>query len=402
VTSVQSEIKPAVSRDLGDAELVVRAQRQDEDAFSMLVDRYRSRVRAKVVTILSDDDGAEDACQETFYRAYRDLPTLRRPHAFGSWLLTIATNVSKQQRQDRQGDILELLPDGYPDPRDDFSATELRTDLSSVIRELSPQMSALAQLHYLKNLDQEDIAKKLNLPLGTVSGTLARARRQLKSRIEHRQQRDAQRLRERVRFKTQGMLALYCPTCGRHRLQWRSSVLPCGSERMETFCPDCSAARSSPVTEWILPRRDGRVWDEETHLAAHRAVLLTARAVVRGCGVCPECAGRLLYLPSFVSGFAHHAAEQRIAWRCSECEYSAEGRLGGLVIGDPRVQRFWRENGLFLPPDGEDTAYGRSTRSRVLYLGITSRARLTVTVHRFSLELTAVDIEYGQASAMSS
>ena len=402
VTPVQNEVKPAISPGLSDAQLVMRAQQGDEDAFSLLAERHRPRVRAKVVTILKDDDAAEDACQETLLRAYGNLADLRQPHAFASWLLTIAANVAKQQLKS-QVPAAQLLPDGYPDPRDAFSATELRSDLSSLIHELSPRMSALAELHYLKDLDQEDIAERLELPLGTVSSGLARARQQLKSKIERRQQRDAERLRQRMRFTTQGVLNLYCPMCGRHRLEWRSSVLPFGSERMETFCPGCSGDRSLPVNQWTLPRLASRTWDEEAHLAEHRSALLAARTVVKGRGLCPVCSGRLVHLPSFVSRFEHRAAEARVAWRCADCSYTGEARLSGLFLGDPIVQQFWREHGAFLPEGGDESGrVGRSHCCRLTYLGLSSPARLTVVADRSSLRLVTADLDCGRRSLVSS
>jgi RNA polymerase sigma-70 factor (ECF subfamily) len=400
--SLQDEVRIAASPALSERELVLRAQRRDEEAFAILAERYRSRVRAKIVAILRDDDAAEDACQETWVQVLRDLPDLRDPGAFASWLLTTAANVAKQQLRSRPTRMAELLPEGQPDPRDGFNAAELRTDLSSLIRELSPRTSALAELHYLKDLDQEAIADKLELPLGTVSGTLARARRELKFKVERRQQRDAERLRQRMRFSTRGALNLYCPMCGRHRMEWRSAVLPFGSERIETFCPDCCRDGSLPVTQWMVPRQLGRTWDEEAHLAQHRVLLSRAREVVKGHGLCPACSGRLIYLPSFVSRFERRATEARIAWRCAECEYRAEGRLGALIVGDAAVQRFWREYALFLPADGEQVSSRTSREYRVSYVDLRSRIRLIVTVDVSSLRLTSIDLECGGRGIASS
>ena len=60
-------------------ELVERARRGDHDAFAELAGAALFRLDAAARLILRDPDQAKDAVQETLVRAWRDLPTLRRP-----------------------------------------------------------------------------------------------------------------------------------------------------------------------------------------------------------------------------------------------------------------------------------------------------------------------------------
>lgn len=396
---VRDRTRPSELCDLDEVQLVARARGGDQAAFSVLADRHRPRVYAKAKNILASETAAEDACQETFLQAYRDIHMIREPKAFGSWLLAIAANVCKQQLRSQRAASVELVPDLCPDPRNDFDSSELRADLCSLMQELSPQMSRLAELHYIRGLDQEDIAAQLKVPLGTVSGTLTRARQELKSRFERRQRRDAARIREGLRLRTQGALTISCPLCGRHRLEWRASVLPGETQRLETFCPACSGERLTPITQsnfWQGPvdtLGDGFVF------ASSDAVFQMARRVLSGQAKCPACSGRLISLPSAASRLARHPQEARMVWECLECRYAADNRVAGILLGSSCVRQFWQEHGAVIS-ENRDERLGVAGVScwRLCYRSLRRQARLTVVAETSSLDLVAADVDYGRRS----
>ena len=73
-----------------DAELVSAALDGERQAFAVLVKRYERPVRAVSLNVLGDRHLAKDATQDAFVRAYERLAGLRRPEAFGAWLMKIA------------------------------------------------------------------------------------------------------------------------------------------------------------------------------------------------------------------------------------------------------------------------------------------------------------------------
>ena len=75
-----------------DQELIVASRAGDLDAFSELVMRYQSHVRACLVVRLDGRDEAEDLAQEAFVTAYRKLDEFDLDRAFGPWIRTIAFN----------------------------------------------------------------------------------------------------------------------------------------------------------------------------------------------------------------------------------------------------------------------------------------------------------------------
>ena len=73
-----------------DAELVKAALKGQRQAFAELVKRYERAVRAVAMNVLADSHAAEDVAQDCFVIAYQKLSELRKPEAFGYWLLKIA------------------------------------------------------------------------------------------------------------------------------------------------------------------------------------------------------------------------------------------------------------------------------------------------------------------------
>ena len=101
-------------------ELVVRAQRGDQDAFALLAGAAVARLDAAARLILRDAELARDAVQEAMVRAWRDLPGLRDPDRFDAWLhrLTVHACIDVARRRRRRVIEVELTPDPMPSVAD--------------------------------------------------------------------------------------------------------------------------------------------------------------------------------------------------------------------------------------------------------------------------------------------
>jgi RNA polymerase sigma-70 factor (ECF subfamily) len=84
-----------------DADLVRAVLEGQKQAFAALVKRYERSVRAIAMNVLNDHESVQDIAQEAFLKAYENLSGLRRPRAFGPWLMKIARrcalNVASQR-----------------------------------------------------------------------------------------------------------------------------------------------------------------------------------------------------------------------------------------------------------------------------------------------------------------
>src|SRR5262245_33034037 len=99
--------------------LVERAKGGDQVAFSELVDQEGDRCYAIAMGILRDVERAQDAVQQAFLLAWRDLPSLRDPARFGPWLNRLLINACYEEarRHRRWSTRVRALPvDGVDEP----------------------------------------------------------------------------------------------------------------------------------------------------------------------------------------------------------------------------------------------------------------------------------------------
>jgi RNA polymerase sigma-70 factor, ECF subfamily len=166
--------------------LVERAQGGDTAAFDALVDLDGDLCYAIAYRILRDVERAEDAVQQAFLFAWRDLPTLRDPERFVPWLHRLLVNAcyEESRRHRRWSARIRAMPDelpGGPDP--DVLSVDDRDALDRAFERLSPEHRAVFVLHHHAGLSLADIADAVGVPVGTVKSRLHHATRNLRAAI---------------------------------------------------------------------------------------------------------------------------------------------------------------------------------------------------------------------------
>jgi len=163
-----------------DAELVEAVLAGQREAFADLVRRYEHAVRAAILAVLRDYHFSQDVAQDTFVTAYERLGSLRHGSAFGAWLLQIARRkaVDAAQRRPRTEPLQAagLMSSVGQDGQLDEASHRL---LSAVMR-LPERERMMVILHYFADQKVADIAEATGRPVGTVTGSLARARDRLR------------------------------------------------------------------------------------------------------------------------------------------------------------------------------------------------------------------------------
>jgi RNA polymerase sigma-70 factor, ECF subfamily len=178
--------------------LVERARDGDESAFADLVDLNGDRCYAIAYRILRDVDRAQDAVQQAFLLAWRELPRLRDPERFDVWLHRLVVNACYEEfrRYRRWSANIRTLPvDGLATADTTVSIDE-RDALERAFRTLSPEHRAVVVLHHHAGLPLASIAEVAGVPLGTVKSRLHHATRILRvalatDRVERRKVRPA-------------------------------------------------------------------------------------------------------------------------------------------------------------------------------------------------------------------
>jgi len=161
-----------------DGDLVSRAQTGQLDAFEELVRRHRLATFRVALRMLGDESDAEDATQDAFVQAWRNLGGFRADAAFSTWMYRIVTNRCLNMLRARRR--TEQLPDDgeAPASRPDRIA-EARwqvEDLKLAILRLTPEQRAPLVLRELQGCTYEEIAEALDLSISAVKSRLHRAR----------------------------------------------------------------------------------------------------------------------------------------------------------------------------------------------------------------------------------
>lgn len=179
-----------------DAELIARVVVQDDrHAFSELVRRYQSTVRATLRRLTAGNDAlADDLAQETFLLAYRNLKSFRQEARFSTWLYRIATNAFLADARRKKEELLGESDASVADDDDDASpheqgvadathAANLRMDMNRAMATLSENERAAIVQCYHNDLSHEEAAYVLNCPVGTVKTNILRGKQKLKAHL---------------------------------------------------------------------------------------------------------------------------------------------------------------------------------------------------------------------------
>jgi len=190
---------PAMSDASFDAEttrLAVRAREGDREAFSALVGLHERAARRVAIAALGQEADAEEAVQEACLTAWRRVDRLEDPAAFRSWFLKITWRKALDRRRSLKAWLKRLQPDPFgEDPAELIASTAATADTALLARERDRAIARMIRSLPARLRDPfllaatgehryEDIARMLNLPVGTVKWRMVEARRVLREKLE--------------------------------------------------------------------------------------------------------------------------------------------------------------------------------------------------------------------------
>jgi RNA polymerase sigma-70 factor (ECF subfamily) len=169
--------------------LIVAARQGDKRAFGRLVRLFQRRVVRLVLSMTGDMDAAMDIVQDSFVRAYKALDRFQEGQPFYPWISTIATNLTlnylKRSRREKSLDQEDReRPARGTDPLQKIQMAENDRRFLAAVEELPEQYRTVFVLRTFDDLSYEDIAKRLDISVGTVDSRLFRARRQLLEKLK--------------------------------------------------------------------------------------------------------------------------------------------------------------------------------------------------------------------------
>jgi RNA polymerase sigma-70 factor (ECF subfamily) len=159
-----------------------KARLGDDEAFASLVGAYQVPVYNLCYRLLGDRFEAEDAAQEVFMKAFKNLGRYDPERPFVNWLLKIASNhaIDRLRRSGARPSTdlaeAETTVDTSPGPEAALALEERRQMVMDATRRLSPKDRALVVLRYWYDYSYEELAAALSLSMSAVRSRLHRAR----------------------------------------------------------------------------------------------------------------------------------------------------------------------------------------------------------------------------------
>lgn len=190
---------------LREAQLIAAHRDGDPTALAELLRGYQRRVYAVCARMIRDEHEARDLTQDTLVRIIERLDTYDGRAALSTWIIRIAMNLCFSHLRKRklrshqsldhpspggleQGEAPPMIA-RLPDPREHaadrrITQQETRQRLLEAMNRLDPEVRAILILRDLQDLDYQQVAEVLEIPIGTVKSRLFRAREALRSRLE--------------------------------------------------------------------------------------------------------------------------------------------------------------------------------------------------------------------------
>lgn len=178
---------------MDDAALLSQARDGDLEAFAEIVRRYEHRVRAVLFRLLEDDRDVEEATQDTFVQAWRNLDRFRGDAAVFTWLYRIAVNeaLARLRRKRVQTTDIDDLAETAPlaagaadEPHPAAEAAELHAFLAACIQALPPDYRAPLVLRDVIGLSNQEVADVLELSVAAAKSRIHRARMQVRAQLD--------------------------------------------------------------------------------------------------------------------------------------------------------------------------------------------------------------------------
>lgn len=173
-----------------DHELVRRVQRGDSAAFDLLVRKYQHRIGGLISRYIADWSEVQDVAQDTFLRAYRAIGNFRGDAQFYTWLHRIAVNTAKNHlvATKRRPPTDDIAADdavqfdagaslrNNDTPEREMMRQQVERTVLRVVEALPEELRSAISLREVDGLSYEEIAQRMDCPIGTVRSRIFRAR----------------------------------------------------------------------------------------------------------------------------------------------------------------------------------------------------------------------------------
>lgn len=169
-----------------DRALVERARDGDHAAFATLAEAATGRLYGVATLILRDSDRAQDAVQDAFVSAWRDVRALRDPDAWEAWIhrLVVRACYREADRYRRRRLLVDTFDPTPPTIGDGSNDLADRDEIERGFRRLSVEQRAILVLHFYVGLSSAETGLVLGIPEATARTRLHRALRAMRAALD--------------------------------------------------------------------------------------------------------------------------------------------------------------------------------------------------------------------------
>lgn len=162
----------------------------DEEAYALLVRRYKDALYRYAERMTGRPDDAADVVQQAFIKGYRSLDRCRDPDRVGGWLFRIAVNLCKDQLKGRSRREVSLeatapIRATRDLPEEGAERAEIREEIYRALQALSDEQREAFVLKHVEGWSYEEMSEKLEVSVPALKMRVHRARDQLQELLEH-------------------------------------------------------------------------------------------------------------------------------------------------------------------------------------------------------------------------
>lgn len=179
---------------MDEKDLVRRSKEGDEEAFGVLVNKYKTKVYHLAFSLSRNAQAADDLAQEVFIKAYFALHKFREKSEFGTWIYRIAVNHCRDflRKKNRMIQIplenvigkISIQEDKTHSEENEKEEEQRRKIVHTAIQTLPDKYKVILSLRDIQDFSYNEIAKILVISPGTVDSRLHRARKMLRKKLE--------------------------------------------------------------------------------------------------------------------------------------------------------------------------------------------------------------------------
>lgn len=164
--------------------------KQEQEAFRLLVDKYKERLYWHVRKIVLCHEDSDDVLQNVFVKVWQGLKEFRYEAKLYTWMYRIATNEAlnfleekKRKVYGNAGEITEYLENTLESDLY-FSGDKIQLELQKAILTLSERQRLIFNMKYFDDMSYDDIAEILDVAVGTLKATYHNAVKKIEEKLK--------------------------------------------------------------------------------------------------------------------------------------------------------------------------------------------------------------------------